>query len=356
MIDRLRILHVVHTQQFAGVEQFVRRLAIAQAVAGHSVRVIGGDPEQMTAALDGAGVRHRPARGAAEVIRSIGLVADGLDVVNTHMTAADTVAIAAIALSRHAPALVATRHFAAPRGARLPAFASRAIERRLDGEIAVSRTVAQAAEVSSTVVYAGMAEQPPVDPATRERIVLMAQRLQPEKHTEMGLRAFAQSGLAADGWRLEIAGDGPQRASLEAEARQLGVAGAVRFLGFRTDVAERMRGAGILLASSPFEHFGLSVLEAMAAGLPIVATDAGGHREMLEGLDERALTPADDPAAAARRLRALADDGLGRATLGDSERARQLDRFTLDRQVTATDAAYRDAIAHRRERDAGGAR
>ena len=131
----------------------------------------------------------------------------------------------------------------------------------------------------------------------------MAQRLQPEKHSEVGLRAFARSGLADAGWALEIAGVGDERDHLERIARELGVAEDVRFLGFRSDVGDLMRRSGVLLATSPFEHFGLTVLEAMAAGLPVVATAAGGHVEMLGGSTDTGLFPPDDAAAAAALLR-----------------------------------------------------
>ncbi len=352
MSDRLRILHVVHTQQFAGVEQFVRRLAIAQAAAGHSVRVIGGDAAHMSAPLDEAGVRHRPARGAAEVIRSIGLVADGLDVVNTHMTAADTVAIAAIALSRHAPALVATRHFAAPRGARLPAFAARIIENRLDAEIAISRAVADAAGVETTVVHTGVPDaEAPASP--RDRVVLVAQRLEPEKQTGVAVRAFARSGLATDGWTLEIAGGGSQRLVLEREVRRLGLEASVLFLGHRDDLPAVMARARVLLAPCPNEGLGLTVLEAMAKGLVPVVAAAGGHLELLEGVDERTRFTPGDPDAAAARLRDLAADPAARDQIGTAVRARQREVFSLDAQQKGTLQVYRDAIEHRRARSAG---
>ena len=84
--------------------------------------------------------------------------------------------------------------------------------------------------------------------ATRSRTVLMAQRLQPEKRTRIGLAAFAASGLADDGWRLQIAGAGPELALLEEDAASLGVDGAVDLLGFRDDVAQLYRRAGLFLA------------------------------------------------------------------------------------------------------------
>ena len=70
-----------------------------------------------------------------------------------------------------------------------------------------------------------------------------------------------------------------------------GIASAVHFLGFRTDVPGLMDECGILLAPCPIEGLGLTVLEAMQSGLPVVAAHAGGHVEMLDGLDPPQCSP-----------------------------------------------------------------
>jgi glycosyltransferase involved in cell wall biosynthesis len=181
-------------------------------------------------------------------------------------------------------------------------------------------------------------------------VILIAQRLQPEKRTAVGLTAFARSGLAAAGWTLQIAGIGPERQALETMAQDLGVASATEFLGYRTDVPDLLDRSGILLAPCPVEGLGLTVLEAMQSGLPVVAADAGGHIELLDGLDPRPLFTPDDPQSAADALIALAQDEAGRSTLGAAERARQQDDYTIDAQVRGTEAVYRGAIQKRRSR------
>jgi len=347
MTDRLRILHAISSDRFAGVEQFVRRLAIRQRQDGHSVAVLGGAAGHMAAPLAEAGVDWAPARSTFAVLRAVRHRLPATDVVNSHMTMADIAAVAARGASRRTVPIIATRHFAQRRGTVGPSFTYRLVERRVDAEISISRAVADRIGVPSTVIHPGVEPGDLGDPSTRRRTVLVAQRLQPEKHTDVAIRAFVASGLWRSGWDLEIAGTGPERGELAALASELEVGEHVRFLGFRTDLPSLMGDAGILFASSPFEHFGLTVLEAMAAGLPVVAAAAAGHAEMLQDLDERALFPPGDTDGAAARLRSLAADAHARAALGAQEHARQVERFSLRTQADATEAVYRRAIRMR---------
>jgi glycosyltransferase involved in cell wall biosynthesis len=350
-VSTLRILHAIRSDGFAGVEQFVVRLAIAQAGTGHSVHVIGGDPARMRQTLGAAGIGHTAAADRAlAVARAVHRHAKDADVVNSHMTAADIAASLALIGGRRAPPLVSTRHFASRRGRVAAVPIGPLVAGRISAEISISETVAAAIERPSTIVRPGLRARDAVDPDSRERTVLVAQRLQPEKRTRMALDVFAASGLAREGWRLLIAGEGAERPMLESAAATLGLTDDITFLGFRSDIPNLMDAAGLLLATAQFEHFGLTVLEAMASGLPVVATDAGGHRETLSGLDARALFPVDDVEAAARRLRQLADDPDGRRRLGRAERQRQQNQFSLDTQQAGTEAVYRRAIATVRSR------
>jgi len=342
-VSGLRILHAIRSDGYSGVERFVWRLATAQAAAGHDVRVIGGAPARMRAALAGTGIAHLPATKTLEVARLIRRLSSETDVVNTHMTAADLAAAVAFAGRRRRPAVISTRHFAQRRGRVGPVPIDRIVSGTIDADIAISRTVADAVGVPATIVHPGLPERP-TSRAPREQVVLVAQRLQPEKHTAVGIRAFAESGLAAEGWRLLVAGDGPERSALVALAGSLGVGEAVEFLGFRDDVLELMDRSGLLLASCPFEHFGLSVLEAMRSGLPVIAARAGGHIELLEGLDDRLLFAPDDAPQAASALRALAADPRARATVGEAARERQRAGFTLAEQARSTDRVYRSVL------------
>jgi glycosyltransferase involved in cell wall biosynthesis len=107
------------------------------------------------------------------------------------------------------------------------------------------------------------------------------------------------------------------------------------------------------MAPCPVEGLGLTILEAMASGLPVVAADAGGHRELLSGLDAHARFIPDHVESGASALRFFALDPRARDELGRAGRVRQQEFFSIDGQVAGTDTVYRDAIARRDARKGG---
>ena len=130
---------------------------------------------------------------------------------------------------------------------------------------------------------------------------------------------------------LEIVGDGPRRGEYEALARELGVEERVRFAGLRpkAELAERMRSSDLFVLASRFENNPCVVLEAMASGLPVVATRVGGLRELV---DERSglLAEPSDPESLAKRIGEALD---------------RLDRFDRDESVRRARERYgREAV------------
>jgi glycosyltransferase involved in cell wall biosynthesis len=172
----------------------------------------------------------------------------------------------------------------------------------------------------------------------------MAQRLEPEKDADVAIAAFACSGLHRQGWTLEVAGDGALRGRLHRQVHALGLGHAVRFLGRRSDVQELMDTAAILLAPGPHESFGLSVLEAMASGLPTVAAAAGGHLETIGSLVDARLFPPGDAATAGLLLAGLADDPGARDVYARSLQDAQRTRFTIEAQARGTEVVYRSVL------------
>lgn len=339
----MRIVHAVRSDGFAGVESHVARLARAQRELGHDVVVIGGDPSRMPV-VAGPGVHTEPASTVLQVFRAARPWAAGAGIVHAHMTAAE-VACAAALLGQRA-ALVVTCHFARERGSNpVSSAAVRHAARRIDAQIAISRHVADKVGGPSVVIHPG------VDPTSctpssseRDRVVLLAQRLEPEKEGDLAIRAFAASGLTRQGWRLDIAGAGSEQTRLGRLAAELGITDSVRFLGQRSDVPELMKRAGMLLAPCRIEGLGLSVLEAMAAALPIVAVAAGGHLETVGQADRAALHPPGDAVRAGQLLTRLAADTRERDAYGARLQSIQRERFTPAHQAEATAAVYRSVL------------
>lgn len=335
------VVHVVCTDAFAGVERYVTTLARTQDARGLRVRVLGGAADRMPAELAGSGVAWAPAPTpwrAATALRAH----RGTRLVHAHMTAAE---LAAVAVGR-AP-VVATRHFADRRGSSPVGRAiGRYVTPRLAAQVAISAFVAARVEGPSTVVHPGVPVVPhPTPPAgARLPVVLMAQRLEAEKRTDLGLRMWAASGLADDGWELLVAGTGALRPGLEELAADLGITASCRFLGPRSDVDALLSTAAIFLAPRPDEPYGLSVVEAMAHGTPVVAGRGGGHDETVGAADGAVLVPADDPAAAGAALALLARDRERRAAYGAELRAVQAELFGLDTHADAIDAVYRSVL------------
>ncbi|MCK0110536.1 glycosyltransferase family 4 protein [Ornithinimicrobium sp. F0845] len=333
----MKVLHVVRSDGFSGVERHITTLAAAQARAGDEVTVIGGAVGPMRRALgdDGIGVLSGDSlRGVAASIRR----ATRPDIVHAHMTAGEL----AVCLSTTAP-LVVTRHFARPRGATpVGRLAGILIRRRTGAQIAVSQYVAQRIERRATVVYPGV---PASDGsrAVRRPVVLVVQRLQPEKNTDIALRAFALAAPAE--WTLEVVGRGPELSSLRGLAEQLGVQDRVSFLGFRDDVPALMQSASVFLAPCEIEGLGLSVLEAMAQGLPVVASRAGAHPETVGMAPSAHLFDPGAPEQAAKMLARLCGDVQLRGRYGDELAKVQQTSFTPHAQAEATRVVYQQVLA-----------
>jgi len=156
----------------------------------------------------------------------------------------------------------------------------------------------------------------------------------------VALRMWAASGLAAEGWELHLAGDGALRPELEALAGALGLGASVRFLGMRADMPALLGTAGIFFAPRGDEPYGLSVVEAMAHGTPVVAGRGGGHSETVGAADGAVLVPPDDVEAAGAALARLARDPERRAAYGEELRALQQQRFGPGTHADGIAAVY----------------
>lgn len=164
------------------------------------------------------------------------------------------------------------------------------------------------------------------------------------KDQHMLLRAFAAArsrGLALHG---VIAGDGPLRPELEHLAADLGLADCVRFLGARDDVPDLLAAMDVFALTSRSEGMSNTVLEAMAAGLPVLATRVGGNPELVDEGVTGELVPPQQPDALADALLVLGHDPGRRRRMGAAARARVEQKFSLSGMLRRYERLY-DSVA-----------
>jgi alpha-1,3-mannosyltransferase len=368
-----RVLHV--TRRFhplpGGIERYVLGLAVAQARAGHQVTVVtidhdilGVQPGQLPAAetVDGVRVIRLPGIGRqrfAATSRPDRLVRTirASDVVHLHDLRFMTLTVSLAAALTHRPLLFHTHGllYHTP-------FATRLKHMAMRGYYGPCLRIARAWAIASSVPDHDMLLADV--PAMRDRTVTfenaldLAPLLVLERRPEQGLitvmgRVASHKGIGdliealafvRAPWRLEIAGteDRAERTRLDATVARLGLGDRVRFAGRYTDAdhLDRLARATVAVFPSRAEGFGLALLEAMGAAVPVVARDQPAHRDVLgPGLADR-LVDGDDRAAIAARidealtLKPEAIEALGR---GERERARA---FDLPRLVGEIEGLY----------------
>jgi glycosyltransferase involved in cell wall biosynthesis len=179
--------------------------------------------------------------------------------------------------------------------------------------------------------------------------VVTVARLSPEKDVANLVRAAAIAAERAPNLRVEVAGGGACRADLDRLAAELGVADRVAFLGEVRDVAAVLRRASLFVLPSRSEGIPLTVLEAMARGLPVVATRVGGLPEVIEDGRTGLLVPPADPAALARAIVEVLDDPRRGDDMGHAGRRRVERCFDVRRMVEQYEDTYLEGIpGHRR--------
>jgi glycosyltransferase involved in cell wall biosynthesis len=269
------------------------------------------------------------------------------DVVHTHLVHADV--YGAIA----ARTLVSTKHNDDPFRAGAFRFVERALARRAARVIAITDALARfqiervgiPAQKLTTIHYGLDAPPEPwgtnaQDEVPADAVVLVAVcRLERQKGVDVAIRALARLRNQEPRAELVVLGDGPARAELEALRDELGV--PVHLPGRVPDVAAWLRRAAVVVHPVRWEGFGLAVLEAMLAGVPVVASRVSSLPELVVEGETGVLVRPDDPDALATGIeRALEErDRFGRAGL---RRAR--DSFSVARMADATLAVYEEIL------------
>jgi glycosyltransferase involved in cell wall biosynthesis len=180
--------------------------------------------------------------------------------------------------------------------------------------------------------------------ADDEFLVGAVGNVRPAKGYEVLLDAAVLLRQAGVRCRLVIAGiaRGPLFAEMEARHAALGLGDLVRFVGFRDDVDEFYRALDLYLLTSHSEGFSLSTVQALATGLPAVATRCGGPEEIMTDGVDGVLVPAGSPAAIAEAVAALAGDAARRASLGAAARVTAESRFSTRAMLAQYEALYED--------------
>jgi glycosyltransferase involved in cell wall biosynthesis len=146
-----------------------------------------------------------------------------------------------------------------------------------------------------------------------------------------------------------IAGDGPRRDELEALARRLGIDRRVRFLGHCEDVPDLLASSDLFVLPSRSEAFPNAVLEAMAAGLPVIATRVGGIVELIEHQRTGVLVPPDDPRALGFALLDLIQWRSHAIELGQAARTVVEQRYSFEQMVAAFERLYLDTLRSKQQ-------
>lgn len=365
----LEIVHVVENLERGGLERMVIDLAGVQRAAGHRCRVIClFQPGALAGELEAQGIEVQACRkrGGFDLVALCrlrgGLRATPGAVVHTHNANAHYHTVAA-AVGLPIARLINTRH---GMGAAQPRSRGEWLYRRTMRRTDTVAAVCEAAR--ARFAQQGVAPRgrllavpngirierfPPASDERRAalrrdlglaadaRIIGSVGRLNPVKDQATLLRAFARlRGDFAD-VALVLVGDGALRGSLESQVAALGIADAVRFLGDRGDVRELLQGFDIFALSSLSEGYSMALLEACASGLPIVATDVGGNREIVvDGRNGLLVPPARDDALA-DGFAMLLRDPAGAAAMGSAGREWALREASVETMARHYDVLYR---------------
>jgi glycosyltransferase involved in cell wall biosynthesis len=374
---RPRVLHLVSTLFRGGTEIALLRLVEAMDQGAWSFRVAWlrdeADPRLLEEAERITGARAESLRLRSKVdpgalLRLMALLrSERIDLLHTHMDLADYYGAAAarllgvrlVSTRENADEFRTRRNWKRPPFLLLEHFAYAAA----DATVAVSENLVEFLERAEglprhkTVVIrngidAAALRGAPARAEARRRLGLpdgapvlgTVGRLAAQKgHIDL-VEALPAIAARHPGVRLLIAGEGPERAALEARMQALDAHGRVALLGHVADVPAFLRALDLFVLPSLWEGLPLALLEAMAIGLPIVASRASGIVEAIDHGAEGLLFEPRDRAGLAREVLALLDDPEHAARLGAAARRRALERHTLAAVAGRMDALYRRVL------------
>lgn len=273
--------------------------------------------------------------------------------------------VARWAASGHPRPVVLSGVRVAERAAKWHLLLDRWTQRRADGYVCVSQQVAGFCRdtarlpagklhvIPNGVDVEAIRSQPPAGLSllgvpNGRRVAVAIGRLERQKGIDRLLPladVWRRGGLA--NWDLLLVGDGPDRPELQRQFDQRGAGSRVHFAGWRPDVPAILRACHLLVLPSRWEGMPNAVLEAMAAGLPVAATDVEGVREILGPLAAEQVVPNTDGRAIVELLASLAEDEPQRQRLGRENQARAGREFSWDQRVREYEALWERLLGQR---------
>jgi glycosyltransferase involved in cell wall biosynthesis len=357
----MRILQICSAREIGGGERHLADLANALARRGHEVFAALSPASPVRAqlrSLSSENIVELPMRNSLNLKSAVGLSRfvreHQIEVVHAHV--ARDYPLAALATGRSQAQLVLTRHVLFPLNR-----IHKLTLRRTSRVIAVSQAVAESLYTSSIFApekivtihngidvdsFAGTAKDSATD---RKLRVGMVGHIAPIKGQEDFVRTAAIVRAHRDDIEFIIAGEDKahsreNRVALEKLIDELKMDHAVKLIGWVDDVRNLLSTLDLFVSPARSEPFGLSIVEAMAAGVPVVATASEGAREIIEDNQTGRLVPVEDSEAMAAAILELLNDATDRKRFADNALVRVQEHFSLDRMVERTVDVYAAAL------------
>ncbi len=370
---RLRILHLTNSSTMGGVEAHL--LSLLSRLDRNEFDPVFGFLDDSAHLPDSLAPRFAENRVPAIGLKATSRLdvrafarlaslmrAGGFDIVHVHLLLSELWGIPLARLSR-VPAAIVSVHNRSRRYARFPTSLLAGLNFRLaDRVIAISNSVARhlsdhtrVPQHKLRVIHYGFDVPPPVSAGADglhselclppdTKLIGVVARLVPEKGHVHLFDAMPDVFRTNRNSHLLVIGsdDAGLAGGFKAQAQRLGIGDRVTFLGYRSDVAAILPQLALFVLPSLTEGFGLAILEAMAAGLPVVSTSAGAIPEIVEDGVTGSLVPPAQPRPLAEAINlALARSDRSRE-MGLAGRSRATERFSLTKMVSATEDLYRE--------------